>query len=65
LNGWQEEMEKELRVMQSLVLEAEELSAKRERARILKAIEDAPPSMDFFGPHIAKENLYKIIQGEN
>jgi hypothetical protein len=37
----------------------------RERERILTAIKDASPSMDFFGPHIAKENLYKVIKGES
>ena len=37
---------------------------KQERARILKAIADAPPSMDFFGPYIAKEKLDEVIRGE-
>lgn len=37
----------------------------RERARIIKAIEDAPPSMDFFGPYIAKDKLIELIKGEN
>lgn len=36
-----------------------------ERARILKAIEEAPPAMDFFGPYISKEKLYAVIKGEN
>lgn len=36
-----------------------------ERERILKAIEEAPPAMDFFGPYISKEKLYEVIQGEN
>jgi hypothetical protein len=36
-----------------------------ERERILKAIEEAPPAMDFFGPYISKEKLYAVIKGEN
>lgn len=36
-----------------------------ERVRILKAIEEAPPAMDFFGPYISKEKLYAVIKGEN
>ena len=32
-----------------------------ERERILGAIENAPPAMDFFGPYIAKDKLYTII----
>lgn len=36
-----------------------------ERNRIIKEIEDAPPAMDFFGPYIAKEKLYALIQGDN
>lgn len=36
-----------------------------ERERILKAIEDAPPAMDFFGPYISKEKLSEVISGEN
>jgi hypothetical protein len=35
-----------------------------ERERIIKAIEDAPPAMDFFGPYISKEKLYAVINGE-
>jgi hypothetical protein len=35
-----------------------------ERERILKAIEEAPPAMDFFGPYISKEKLYEVITGK-
>ena len=38
---------------------------KQERERILKEIENAPPSMDFFGPYIAKDKLIEFIKGEN
>ena len=38
---------------------------KEERERIIKAIEDAPPAMDFFGPYIAKDKLIEFIKGEN
>lgn len=62
---WETVLAEEFRVAQGLVIEAEKQGAKQERERILKAIADAPPSMDFFGPHIAKENLYKIIEGDN
>jgi hypothetical protein len=37
----------------------------QERQRILKAIEDAPPAMDFFGPYIAKDKLIALIKEEN
>jgi len=37
----------------------------QEGKRILKAIEDAPPAMDFFGPYIAKDKLIEFIKGEN
>jgi hypothetical protein len=36
----------------------------RERERILTAIETAPPSMDFFGPYIAKDKLVALIKGD-
>jgi hypothetical protein len=39
--------------------------AQQERERILKAIEDAPPALDFFGPYIAKEKLIALIKGED
>jgi hypothetical protein len=38
---------------------------KEERERILKAIEDAQPALDFFGPYIAKDKLIAFIKGEN
>ena len=38
---------------------------KEERERIIKAIEDAPPAMDFFGPYISKDKLIALIKGEN
>jgi len=38
---------------------------KEERERIIKAIEDAPPALDFFGPYIAKDKLIALIKGEN
>ena len=38
---------------------------KDERERILKAIQDAPPALDFFGPYIAKDKLIALIKGEN
>lgn len=43
---------------------AKKAGAAEERARILKAIEDAPPAMDFFGPYISKEKLHAVISGE-
>lgn len=43
---------------------AVEQGREAERERILKAIEDAPPAMDFFGPYISKEKLYEVIKGE-
>ena len=44
---------------------AVEQGREAERQRILKAIKDAPPAMDFFGPYISKEKLYEVINGEN
>lgn len=49
------------RDIESAVLQGREA----ERERILKAIEEAPPAMDFFGPYISKEKLYEVIRGEN
>ena len=62
---WEAVLAEEFRVAQGLVIEAEKQGAKQERERILKAIEDAPPAMDFFGPYISKEKLYEVIKGEN
>jgi len=62
---WEDTLAEEFLVAQGLVLEAEEQGANKERERILKAIEDAPPAMDFFGPYIAKDKLIALIKGEN
>jgi hypothetical protein len=37
---------------------------KAERERIIAAIENAPVSLDFFGPYIARDKILAFIKGE-
>lgn len=51
---------------EEIVFKGGENSGRRkERERIIKALEEAPPAFDFYGPYLDRKKVLDIIKGEN